>query len=102
TRCPQPAPTRAFARTRALTRGCRCPGADDAPLADDSRPDALRQAKMHGRTGVRHHQGGHGVSPVPVARGAVGPRRMESGLHGLEPETVAYPASIGPLEGCPE
>jgi len=95
TRCPQPAPAKAFARSRTLARGCRCPDADDAPLADNSRPNALRQEKMYGRTGVRHHQGDHGVLPVPVARGGIGPRGMES-------ETVTCPEGMGTLEGGPE
>ena len=74
TRCPQPAVARAYARARALARGCQRYGADEAPLANGGRPSPLRQAKMHGRTGVRHHQGRHGVPPVPVARGGVCPR----------------------------
>lgn len=55
-----------------------------SPPEDAGRPGALRPAQADARAGIRDHQVGDGIPPVPVARPRQGPRRMEPRHHGLE------------------
>ncbi len=48
----------------------------------------LRQTENHVGTGVWHHQGSDGVSPVLVAGPGGGERRMAVGVPGVQPEAA--------------
>jgi len=81
---------------------------EPAPLPDDA--DSVTQMKhrlktrggrtlyskrkKYCRTGFRHYQSSNGVPPVHAPRSRVGPKRVGSGLYGLEPETVACVESL--------
>ena len=53
--------------------------------------EALRPAQADPGTGVRHHQVGAGIPPVPAARARQGPRRVEPRDHGVEHEADVRP-----------
>jgi len=40
------------------------------------------QTQVHSRTGLRHHQGRHGLSAISSQRGGIGKRRVKPRLHG--------------------
>ena len=77
---------------RALCRGAAGAEKPDAhrghglPSADAQRQTAIRPAQTDPGTGVRHHQIGDGIPPVPAARARQRPRRVEPRYHGLEHE----------------
>jgi len=48
-----------------------------------------RYGETYIRDGVRRHQGGDGISPIPSAGGRSGAQGVETGVHGLEPEADA-------------
>ena len=52
---------------RAVGGGCRAAGADEVRAEDESRTNCLRAKQADGGTGIRHHQVGDGIPPVPVA-----------------------------------
>ena len=78
------------------TQGCRCHHRDEVPIDNKRRPRDLCQAKTNRRTGLRYHQGHYGLPTVSAPRGGVRPRRVESGLHGLESEAVTCSGGIKP------
>ena len=61
---------------------------------DDGGASPLCLAQADGRTRIRHHQVGDGLSPVLCTRFEEGERRMESGLPRLECEAYGRIASI--------
>ena len=93
----RPAPPesqRTLRRAGAPARPRRCRDRDEASSGDPRRLGTLRQTEKHRRTGLRHHQGRHGIPPVPAPKGGVRLRRVGSGLHGLESEAVTCPEGI--------
>ena len=77
---------------RALRRGAARAGQSDTGRGHGASPEdaggqeALRPAQTDPGTGVRHHQVGARIPPVPAARARQGARRVEPRDHGLEPE----------------
>jgi transposase len=57
--------------------------------ADTARQTTLRSAQADPGAGVRHHQIGDGIPPIPAARARLRPRRVEPRHHGLEHQADA-------------
>src|SRR5580692_8166790 len=57
--------------------------------ADTARQTTLRSAQAHPGAGVRHHQIGDGIPPIPAARARLRPRRVGPRHHGLEHQADA-------------
>lgn len=72
-------------RTTRDPGGCRLCHRDETPAQNHCRDSSLSNQHVHGRARIRRHQGDHGIpilSP-PWLRG--GTRRMEAGMHRMEP-----------------
>ena len=81
-------------RRRTAGAGQSDPGRGHGPPPGDARgQEALRPAQADARTGVRHHQVGARLPPVPAARARQGPRRVEPRHPGLEHQAHVRPES---------
>src|SRR3954463_504028 len=84
----------AFCRTAAAARGANTARSDAPSASHEARQTALRPAQADAGTGVRHHQVGARVPPVPAARPGQSSRRVEPRDHGVE-----YEADVRPGRG---
>jgi len=101
---------RAAAASSLLARAicCRAAGAgepdtgrnDGLASADTARQKALRPAQADPGAGVRHHQIGDGIPPIPATRARLRPRRVEPRHHGLEhqADVCAQPRRLSALQ----
>jgi len=85
-------------RAGAATGGGQRERGDAAPVKNGIRKSALQITPADGRTGVRDHQVGAGISAVFAARGQEGLPGMGMGLPGLQRAEFAH-AGSGPEYG---
>ena len=69
-------------------------GEDGASIAHATRESTVRAAQADPGTGVRHHQIGDGLSPMPVARAQKRQGRVEFGEHELEHQADVRDAGL--------
>ena len=81
-----------FQRSRARTRTCQRRRADKARVQDQEWARRLRTTQANGGAGVRHHQVGDEVPPIPAARAGAREPRMDAGVPGVELQTHGHAA----------
>ena len=84
---------RAFRGAGAARRAGQPCRTDAARAQDQGGPRRLCATQADGGAGVRHHQVGDGIPPVPAARTGERPERMDAGLSGVEFEAHGRIAS---------
>jgi hypothetical protein len=84
---------RALRRTTRTARHPDSGATHDPPAQDRGRQGRLCAAQEHRRAGLWHHQSRDGLPPVPHPRTGQRPRRIDSGVPGVESKTHGRMAS---------